>query len=85
MQHYCEVLKDAEEETFPAFTWFCYMYEDSVNVEVRNDVLGFQTSRQLTTGVALDKCAMCRTLFKMKLLLGCPTGLIIMNMVAILF
>lgn len=73
------------EETFPAFIWLCYVYEDSVNVEVKNHVLGFLTSCQLTTGVALNKCAMCKTLFEMKLLLGCPTGLIIMNMIAILF
>lgn len=71
------------EETFPVFSWFCYVYEDSVNVEVKDDVLGFLTSCQLITGLALDKCAMCKTLFKMKLLLGCPTGLIIMYMVDI--
>lgn len=77
------MLKDAEGRNISCF--YMVLFCDSVNVEVKNDVLGFLTSCQLITGVALDKCAMYKTLFKMKLLLSCPTGLIIMNMVAILF
>lgn len=45
------------EEVFPVITWFYYVYEDSVNAEVKNNTLGILISCQLTRGVALGKCA----------------------------
>jgi len=36
------------EEAFPVITWFCYMCEDSVNVEMKNNILGSLISCQLT-------------------------------------
>lgn len=49
------------EEAFCVITWFCYVYEDSVNLEENNNILGFLIGCQLTRGVALDKCAAHKT------------------------
>lgn len=49
------------EEAFPVITWFCYVYEDSVNAEVKNNILGVVISCQLTRGVALGKCVVHKT------------------------
>ena len=49
------------KEAFPVITWSCYVYADSVNVEVKNNIMGFLMSCQLTREVALDKCAVHKT------------------------
>lgn len=58
---------------------FYYVYEDSANVEVKKDILGFLISCQLTWGVVFDKCAVLKTYFKMKLLLSYPAKVDITN------
>lgn len=61
------------------------MYEGSVKVEVKNNILGFVISCQLTRGVALDKYIVYKTYLEVKLLLSSPTRVTIMNKISILF
>lgn len=74
-----------EEEAFPVITQFCYVYEDSVNAKVKNNISGVLINCQLTRGVVLGKCAVHKTQFKINLLLSYPTRVTITNMISVLF